>query len=134
MFLRQRLAPEATLSYLLGCGSCAVAVAVDPVAGDEDWFIEQAAQQKVKITHVIDTHVHADHFSGGRALAERAGARYCLHESNQGRARFPFHALADGETIEVGNVAVQVIHTPGHTPDSICLAVTDKRRSAEPWF
>jgi glyoxylase-like metal-dependent hydrolase (beta-lactamase superfamily II) len=134
MFLRQRLAPEATLSYLLGCGSCAVAVAVDPVAGDEDWFIDQAAQQNVKITHVIDTHVHADHYSGGRALAERTGARYCLHESNQERVKFPFHTLVDGETIEVGNVAVQVIHTPGHTPDSICLAVTDKRRSAEPWF
>jgi len=63
MFFRQRLAKEATLSYLLGCGSCAVGVAVDPVAGDEDWFIEEAARQNVKITHVFDTHVHADHYS-----------------------------------------------------------------------
>jgi len=134
MFFRQRLAKEATLSYVLGCGTCAVGVAVDPVAGDEDWFIEEAARQNVKITHVFDTHVHADHYSGGRALAEKTGAQYCLHESNQGRVKFPFHALSDGETIEVGNVAVQVMHTPGHTPDSMCLTVTDKRRSAEPWF
>ena len=134
MFFRQRLAQEATLSYLLGCGSCNVAVAVDPVAGDEDWFIEEAARQNVKITHVFDTHVHADHYSGGRALAEKSGAQYCLHESNQGRVQFPFRALSDGETIEVGNVAVKVMHTPGHTPDSLCLTVTDKRRSAEPWF
>lgn len=134
MFFRQRLAKEATLSYFLGCGSCAVGVAVDPVAGDEDWFIEEAARQGVKITHVFDTHVHADHYSGGRALAQKTGAQYCLHESNQGRVKFPFHALSDGETIEVGNVAVQVMHTPGHTPDSMCLTVTDKRRSAEPWF
>lgn len=134
MFLRQRLAKEATLSYLLGCGSCGVAVAVDPVAGDEDWFIREAAGQNVRITHVIDTHVHADHYSGGRALAERAGARYCLYEANQGRVAFPFHPLVDGESIEVGNVEVKVVHTPGHTPDSLCLAVTDKRRSSEPWF
>jgi len=134
MFFRQRLAQAATLSYLLGCGSCGVAVAVDPVAGDEGWFIEEAARQNVRITHVFDTHVHADHYSGGRTLAEKAGAQYCLHQANQGRVKFPFRALAEGEIIEVGNVAVQVIHTPGHTPDSLCLAVIDKRRSPEPWF
>lgn len=134
MFFRQRLAKEATLSYLFGCGSCGVAVAVDPVDGDEEWFVQEAAIQNVRITHVIDTHVHADHYSGGRALAERTGAKYCLHEANQGRVKFPFHALSDGETIEVGNVAVKVVHTPGHTPDSMCLTVTDKRRSADPWF
>lgn len=134
MFMRQHMAKEATLSYLLGCGSCGVAVAVDTVAGDEDWFVAQAALQNCKITHVIDTHVHADHYSGGRVLAEKVGAQYCLHESNQGRVKFPFHALGDGESIEVGNVEIKVIHTPGHTPDSMCLAVIDKRRSSEPWF
>jgi hydroxyacylglutathione hydrolase len=134
MFFRQQLAPEATLSYLLGCGSCAVAVAIDPVLGEEDWFIQEAKKQGVNITHVIDTHVHADHYSGGRALAEKTGAAYCLHESNQGRVHYPFEALIDGQRIEVGNVYVDVIHTPGHTPDSVCLVVTDKRRSAEPWF
>ncbi len=134
MFFRQQLAPEATLSYLFGCGSCAVAVAVDPVLGEENWFIEEATKQGVRITHVIDTHVHADHYSGGRTLAEKTGAHYCLHESNQGRVLFPFTALKDGEHIEVGNVLVEVVHTPGHTPDSICLLVTDKRRNAEPWF
>jgi glyoxylase-like metal-dependent hydrolase (beta-lactamase superfamily II) len=134
MFFRQRLAKEATLSYFFGCGSCEVGVVLDPVAGDEDWFIEEAAKQNVKITHVFDTHVHADHYSAGRTLAEKTGAQYCLHESNQGRVKFPFHALKDGEIIDVGNVVVQVIHTPGHTPDSLCLTVTDKRRSTEPWF
>lgn len=134
MFFRQLATKEATLSYLLGCGTCGVAVAVDPVAGDEDWFVEEAANQNCGITHVIDTHVHADHYSGGRALAERVGAAYCLHESNNNRVKFPFQALADRDVIEVGNVAVEVVHTPGHTPDSICLLVTDKRRSTEPWF
>lgn len=134
MFFRQLLAKDATLSYFFGCGSCHVGVAVDPVLGDEQWFIDKAAKQDVKITHVIDTHVHADHFSGGRKLAELAGARYCLHESNAGRVAYPFEALTDGQRITVGNVFVDVLHTPGHTPDSICLVVTDKRRTEVPWF
>ncbi len=134
MFFRQQLAPEATLSYLFGCGSCAVAVAVDPVLGEEDWFIAEAKKQGVHISHVIDTHIHADHYSGGRLLAEKTGAAYCLHRSNEGRTQFPFHPLKDNERIEVGNVYVDVLHTPGHTPDSVCLLVTDKRRNEAPWF
>ena len=134
MFFRQLLAKDATLSYFFGCGSCHVGVAVDPVLGDEQWFLDEAAKQDVKITHVIDTHVHADHFSGGRKLAELAGAKYCLHESNAGRVNYPFEALADKQRIEVGNVYVDVVHTPGHTPDSVCLVVTDKRRTEAPWF
>lgn len=138
MFFRQLLAQDATLSYFFGCGSCHVGVAVDPVLGDEDWFMNEAAKQDVKITRVIDTHVHADHFSGGRALAEKTGALYCLHESNSSRVTFPFEPLKDKQRIMVGNVVVEVLHTPGHTPDSISLTVADKRRATEPnaapWF
>jgi len=134
MFFRQLLAKDATLSYFFGCGSCHVGVAVDPVLGDEQWFIDEAAKQDVRITHVIDTHVHADHYSGGRKLAELTGAAYCLHASNAGRVNYPFESLTDKQRIEVGNVLVDVVHTPGHTPDSICLVVTDKRRTEVPWF
>jgi glyoxylase-like metal-dependent hydrolase (beta-lactamase superfamily II) len=134
MFFRQLLAKDATLSYFFGCGSCHVGIAIDPVLGDEQWFIDEAAKQDVKITHIIDTHVHADHFSGGRKLAELTGAKYCLHESNSSRVAYPFEPLQDGQRIEVGNVWVDVVHTPGHTPDSICLLVTDKRRTEAPWF
>lgn len=134
MFFRQLATKEATLSYLFGCGSCHVAVAVDPVLGDEEWFLTEAQKQDVKITHIIDTHVHADHYSGGRALAEKCGGLYCLHESNAGRVGFTFEALRDGQSIAVGNVEISVIHSPGHTPDSISLAVTDKRRGDAPWF
>lgn len=134
MFFRQLATKESSLSYLFGCGTCHVAVAVDPVLGDEEWFFHEAARQNVKITHVIDTHVHADHYSGGRTLAQTCGGLYCLHESNAGRVPFPFEPLRDGERIDVGNVCIDVLHTPGHTPDSVCLLVTDRRRSAEPWF
>jgi hydroxyacylglutathione hydrolase len=134
MFFRQRAAANATLSYFFGCAGLAKAVAVDVVAGDEDWFIAEAEQAGVRIAYVIDTHVHADHYSGGPELARRTGAPYCLHESNQGRVAFDFTPLRDGQRLEAGNVLVDVLHTPGHTPDSICLAVRDLRRADEPWF
>ena len=89
MFFKQLLNEDASLSYLLACGSQGKAIAVDVVAGREDWFVEQAGDLKVAITHVIDTHLHADHYSGGRQLAERAGAAYALHESDVGKTEWP---------------------------------------------
>ena len=134
MFFRQLSTRDASLSYLFGCAGLGKAVAVDVVAGDEDWFVEQARQAGARITHVIDTHVHADHLSGGRSLARRVDAPYCLHEAARECVRFDFEALRDEQIIDVGNVTVRVLHTPGHTPDSMCLLVTDKRRGEAPWF
>ncbi|HCY63678.1 MAG TPA: MBL fold metallo-hydrolase [Oxalobacteraceae bacterium] len=134
MFFRQRLAENATLSYFFGCAGHGKAVAVDVVAGDEDWFMAEAQKAGVRITHVIDTHVHADHYSGGLRLARMAGAPYYLHESNQGRVLFDFSPLVDGLRLEAGNVLIDVLHTPGHTPDSVCLLVRDLRRGDAPWF
>lgn len=132
MFFKQRTNLDASLSYFFGCGGKGKAIAVDVVAGDEAWFVEEAKRANVTITHVIDTHLHADHYSGGRGLAEQLGVRYCLHEAAP--VEFPFYKLRDNERIEAGNVVVQVLHTPGHTLDSVCLLVTDKRRAEEPWF
>jgi hydroxyacylglutathione hydrolase len=132
MFFSQLPTKEASLSYLFGCGGKGKAMAVDVVAGDEDWYIEQAKERNVEITHVIDTHVHADHYSGGKALADRIGAKYCLHVN--AAVNFAFERLIDNQIIELGNVAVTVLHTPGHTFDSVCLLVSDCRRANEPWF
>jgi hydroxyacylglutathione hydrolase len=134
VFFKQFPTKDSTLSYFFGCGTLAKAVAVDVVAGDEPWFLAEAGKANVRITHVIDTHVHADHVSGGRKLAEMAGGLYCLHESDAGLVKFPFEPLRDGQVIEAGNVLVRVLHTPGHTPDSVSLLVTDRRRGDEPWF
>lgn len=134
MFFNQFPAKESSLSYFLGCGSKGKAIAVDVVAGNELWFMNEAAKANVTITHVIDTHIHADHYSGSRALAKLANAKYCLHESDKNLVKFNFHPLSDNDIIEVGNVEVKVLHTPGHTLDSICLLVTDKRRGEQPWF
>jgi glyoxylase-like metal-dependent hydrolase (beta-lactamase superfamily II) len=134
MFFKQLATKEASLSYFFGCATAARAVAVDVVEGDEQWFVEEARKAGVAITYVVDTHVHADHYSGGRRLAQMLGARYCLHESDRNLVKFDFEPLHDGQKLDLGNVQVQVLHTPGHTPDSVCLLVTDLRRGGAPWF
>jgi glyoxylase-like metal-dependent hydrolase (beta-lactamase superfamily II) len=105
---------------------------VDPQADDLDSYLEFAELKRTRITHVIDTHIQADHISGGRALAARTGAAYCLHESAE--AGFAFTALHDGQELTCGNVTIGVLHTPGHTPESVSLVVTDRTRGPEPWF
>lgn len=119
-------------AYLLGCGGLGKCAVVDAHAHDLDAYIAFASSKKMRITHVIDTHVHADHRSGGAELASRVGAAYCLHQSAD--VALPFEPLVDGQEIELGNVRAKVLHTPGHTPESISLVVTDHRRGVEPWF
>jgi hydroxyacylglutathione hydrolase len=119
-------------AYVFGCGGLGLGAVVDAQAHDVDRTIEFAQSKGLRITHTIDTHIHADHRSGGRALAERTGAAYCLHRSAD--VAFPFRPLDDGDEIELGNVRLRVLHTPGHTPEGISLLVTDLRRGPEPWF
>lgn len=119
-------------AYLLGCGSLGKCAVVDAHLEDVDAYLEFAATKGMTITHVIDTHLHADHLSGGPVLAERANARYCMHEA--AALEFDFERLRDGQEIELGNTRVRVLHTPGHTPESICLLVSDLRRASVPWF
>ena len=119
-------------AYVLGCAGKGYAAVVDPQERDLDSYMDFSAGKGMRITYVIDTHIHADHISGGRKLAERTGAAYCLHESAQ--ASFPFYGLHSGQEIAIGNVTAKVLHTPGHTPESICLLISDSTRSREPWF
>jgi glyoxylase-like metal-dependent hydrolase (beta-lactamase superfamily II) len=84
------------------------------------------------IRYVVDTHVHADHLSTGRALAASVGAPYLLHESVN--AAFNFEPVVDGARFTIGNVQLEVLHLPGHTPEHIGLLVTDQPRGAEPWL
>ena len=99
---------------------------------DTELYLRAAGQAGLKLLYVIDTHVHADHISGGRRLAEQAGARYVLHA--EAGARYDFHAVREGDQLELGNVLIRVLHTPGHTPEHISFLVTDKTRGPEPWF
>jgi glyoxylase-like metal-dependent hydrolase (beta-lactamase superfamily II) len=118
-------------SYLFGCGGHAAGAVVDPVGAPED-YLDAAAAVGLRLRYVIDTHVHADHLSAGRSLAAAAGAEYVLHASTE--ARFPFHAVEDGDVLPLGNVDARVLHVPGHTPEHLALVVTDRTRAPEPWF
>ncbi|HYE94000.1 MAG TPA: MBL fold metallo-hydrolase [Terriglobales bacterium] len=86
----------------------------------------------MRISHIIETHVQADHLSGARRLAAATGAPILMHES--AAVAFPHIAVADGEEHEMGNVRMTFLHTPGHTPDGLSVVVTDKSRAADPWF
>jgi len=119
-------------AYVFGCGGLGLGAVVDPRADAVDQYVAFASAKGLRITHVIDTHVHADHRSGGRLLAERTGASYCLHRSAD--VGFAFAPLEDDQTIELGNTRLRVVHTPGHTPEGISLVVTDLRRGNDPWF
>lgn len=132
MILRQFLHTDPiAASYLFGCGGKSSGAVVDPV-GDPAFYIEAAAKAGMRILYVIDTHIHADHVSAGRALAAAASAPYVLfHEA---KAAPPFHGVRDGDVLELGNVAIEVWHTPGHTPEHISLLVRDRTRAEEPWM
>src|SRR5216110_157646 len=120
------------LSYLIGCGQAGRAVVVDPGRDRVHEYLRLARRRGLTITHVIETHTHADHISGNRDLATATGAPIFAHAA-AGLA-FDHERLRDGDAIGVGNIRLTVAHTPGHTPDSICLLVTDLERGAEPWF
>jgi len=133
VILRQHLHtdPVVAASYLFGCGGKARGAVVDPVSEPEAYLAEADALG-LSVRYVIDTHVHADHVSTGRRLADAAGAEYVLFEEVD--SRYDFKGVADGDVLDLGNVRVQVLHTPGHTPEHLTLAVTDHVRGDEPWF
>ena len=119
-------------AYVFGCGSEGIGAVVDPQEHDIDAYINFAESKGLKIAQVIDTHLHADHASGARTLAERSGASYRLHRDAD--VSFPFEPIDDDDEVVLGNTRLRVLHTPGHTPESVCLLVTDLRRGPEPWF
>ena len=123
----------AQASYLIGCQKTGESIVIDPKR-DVDTYIDIARQNGLRITHVTETHIHADFLSGSRELAALAGA--ALYLSDEGGAdwqyEFAHKGLKNGDVITVGNLTLEVIHTPGHTPESISFLLTDKPASAEP--
>ena len=132
MIFRQYLheQPVIAASYLFGCGGRGIGAVVDPVE-DIQPYLADAARHGLEIRYVIDTHVHADHVSGARRLADATGASYVLHVASG--VHFSFTPAEDGDTLELGNVAARVLHTPGHTPEHLSLLVTDRARGPQPW-
>jgi len=123
----------AQASYFVGCQECGVAMVIDPKR-DVDTYLEIAEQNKMQITHIAETHIHADFLSGSRELAALTGAK--LYLSDEGgpdwQYQFDHVGLKDGDEFKVGNLKIEVIHTPGHTPESVSFLLTDLPASDKP--
>jgi hydroxyacylglutathione hydrolase len=128
-----RLEKVGQVSYLLGCARAKEAVIVDPAADlGVDFYVLEAADRGLAIAHVLETHIHADFVSCARDLAAATDAPHgILHDAP---VRYAFAPLRDRQRIEMGQLRVEVIATPGHTPEHASYLVTDRARSDEPWF
>lgn len=107
------------------------AVVIDPMR-DVDKYLEYGEKHDLKITHVLETHIHADFLSGSTALAKKTGAEMWLSAHDTGEQyeySFSHHAFADGEILEVGTLRIQALHTPGHTPEHLSFLAFDTARN-----
>lgn len=120
-------------SYFIGCQQAGIAAVIDPKR-DVDTYLEIARQQKMRITHILETHIHADYLSGARELAALTGADMYLSDEGgpDWQYEFPHIGVKDGSLIQLGNLEFKVLHTPGHTPESISFLLTDKAASEAP--
>jgi glyoxylase-like metal-dependent hydrolase (beta-lactamase superfamily II)/rhodanese-related sulfurtransferase len=133
MIFQQLLNEESgCLSYIIGCGEAGEAVVVDPGRDRVGEYVRFARKKGLRINRILETHTHADHISGNRELAALTKSQILVHHA-AGTA-FEHVDVRDGDDIDVGRVRLKVLHTPGHTPDSICLLVTDRSRGDQPWF
>jgi hydroxyacylglutathione hydrolase len=115
-------------SYMLA--SQGKAVVVDPQR-DVDIYLKAAEEHGVKIHHIFETHLHADFVSGHKELAARTGAK--IYIGARAGAKFPHVDVQSGFELQVGKARLKVLDTPGHTPESVCLVITDEERSPKPW-
>ena len=123
----------AQASYFIGCQKAGVAAVID-AKRDVDTYLEIAKANNMKITHIFETHIHADFLAGSRELAKLTGAdMYLSNEGGEGwQYEFPHIGLKDGDKIKIGNLTMEVLHTPGHTPESISFLLTDNPASDKP--
>jgi hydroxyacylglutathione hydrolase len=127
----------AQASYLVGCQEAKAALVVDPNR-DVQQYLDAAAAEGVSITHVTETHIHADYVSGARELAREAGVRLLLSAEGGPDWQYAFAAedgatlLRDGDWFTVGRVRIDVLHTPGHTPEHLTFLVTDTAAADRP--
>src|SRR6267154_3576502 len=115
-------------SYLLASEGEAVVVAPQR---DVEIYLQAAQANRVRIRHIFETHLHADFISGHRELASRSGAQ--IYIGAEAGATFPHVAVRDGFELQVGRMRITALETPGHTPESVCLVITDEEKSPAPW-
>jgi glyoxylase-like metal-dependent hydrolase (beta-lactamase superfamily II)/rhodanese-related sulfurtransferase len=112
------------VSYLVGCPETCSGVVIDPELGQIDRTLGLAAKAGIRLHHVVDTHTHADHFSGSREIGRRLGIPVVMFRGSA--APYVDVRVDDGESIIAGRLRLRVVHTPGHTDDSVCLVLPDR--------
>ena len=120
-------------SYVIGCQKTGEAIVID-AQRDIDVYLDIAKQNNLRITHIAETHIHADFLCGSRELAAVTDATMYLSDEggSDWQYQFPHHGLKDGDRIRVGNLTLEVMHTPGHTPESISFLLTDHPATDKP--
>jgi hydroxyacylglutathione hydrolase len=138
MFLKRFYEPKlAQASYMIGCAETHEAIVIDPNR-DVDQYIRAAADERARITHITETHIHADFVSGARELAARTGATLYLSAEGGADWQYAFAAadkavlIKNGSRLKVGNIVIDAVHTPGHTPEHLSFVVTDTAGATEP--
>ncbi len=134
MFFRQLYEPKlAQYSYIIGCQATGEALVVDPLR-DVEPYVRLVQDAGLRITHVTETHIHADFLSGVRALAEAVGAQLLLSDAGGDDWQYAFshEGLQEGDVFMVGNIRIEVLHTPGHTPEHLSFLVTDTPAGDDP--
>lgn len=123
----------AQLSYLIGDDGTATAAVVDP-RPDVEVYLELSRRKGVAITHIFETHIHADFMSGARELADRVGSAK-IYASGEGGAKYDFDVekIHDGDQFKFGSVVMTVRHTPGHTPEHVSYELAEKDQTDDPW-
>jgi hydroxyacylglutathione hydrolase len=123
----------AQASYLIGCQAKGEAIVID-AKRDIDTYLQIAKENNLTITHITETHIHADFLSGSRELAEMTGAKMYLSDEGgeDWQYQFPHIGLTNGDIIKLGNLTLKVLHTPGHTPESISFLLTDHPATDKP--
>ncbi len=129
MFLKQ-ITEDKTgcVSYVGYCFSCKAGYVIDPLENIEP-YLQVARDNGIEITHIFNTHIQADHISGDKKLAKETGAKIYMHES--AKVDYDFEPVKDGDVIQIGNPRVKIIHTPGHTPESMSLLFAEYPNMSE---
>lgn len=128
----EQLNPGACRTYLVASEATREAVLVDPVLEHVDDYLRLLDKERWKLSYIIDTHTHADHISGGPALCDHTRAPYVMHAV--ARPHCPTYRVKDGDAFQIGDVPIKVLHTPGHTADSVMLLLPDRVLTGDTLF
>lgn len=136
MFVKRFFEPSiAQASYLIGCQANGTAIVID-ANRDVDQYIQAAEQEGLRITHITETHIHADYVSGSRELAHKTGGTLYLSDEGDADWKYAFAAegklLHHGDRLQLGNIRIDVLHTPGHTPEHLSFLITDGAAADQP--